>query len=139
MFREIIGTAADYASLIGLLLTVSIWWGLRKIKNTYIFRVRAPEFVRVLTKRASILIACGNDFENSRQIIDVELVTSDVMLNSMQRRMRGESRKAVKKLRRLIKEYRRAPGNEEHFYLIYSEMQCVIQEVKELQKELNLE
>jgi hypothetical protein len=139
MFREIIGTAADYASLIGLLLTVSIWWGLRKIKNTYIFRLRAPEFVRVLTKHASILIACGNDFDGSRQAIDVELVTSDVMLNSMQRKMRGESRKAVKRLRKLIKEYRQTPGNEEHFYLIYAEMQRVIQEVKELQKELNLE
>ena len=67
------------------------------------------------------------------------MVISDVMLTTMQRRIRGESRKAVKKLRRLIKEYRQAPDNEEHFYLIYTEMQRVIQEVKELQKELNLE
>ncbi len=139
MYRTILSDAANYASVIGLLLTVSIWWGLRKIKNTYTSRVGAPEFVRVLTKHASALVACGNDFENSRQAIGVELATSDVTLRSMHRKMRGESKKAVKQLRILIKEYKQDPDNKEQFYSIYTEMQRVIEEVRELQKELNLE
>jgi hypothetical protein len=131
MYTIILSQVADYASLIGLLLTIYVAWSLRKIKNTYIFRVGAPEFVRVLTRHASTLIACGNDFENSKQEIDVELATSDVTLRSMHRRMRGESKKAVKQLRDLIREYNEVPGDKEKFYLIYTEMQRVIEEVKE--------
>lgn len=139
MYEKLLSQFGSYASLIGLILTLYVAWSLRNIRNNYIFRLKAPAFLRKLTKHASTLISFGNEFETSRQRIDLELAVSDVTLRSMQRRMRGHSKKAVKQLRRLIKDYKQNGGDLEQFYAIYREMQRVLEEVKELQKELTLE
>lgn len=138
-YLDILSPIGSVASLISLGLTLYIALGIRNIRNNYIFRVRAPEFIRALTKHASTLISFGNDFNDSRQRIDVELATSDVTLRSMQGRMRGQSREAVDNLRALIRAYQQNPNNIDNFYPIYTGMQRVIQEIKELQRELDLE
>lgn len=130
----------SYASIIGLLITIYVALSLRSIRRTYIFRVRAPEFIRVLTKHASTLVSFGNDFDNSKEKINVQLAISDVKLRYMQRRMRrGEAKRTIKQLRILMKTFTQNEGNRDQFYLIYTQMQRVVAEVKELQKELDLE
>ena len=139
MFRFILSDIGSYASVISLLLTAYIALSLRKIKNTYIFRVRAPQFSKGLTEHASILIELGNDFDSSKQEIGVELAKADVKLRYVEGRMRGESRKAVKELRNLIREYNLDPSDKDKFYLVYRGLHGVVEEVKELQEDLNLE
>jgi hypothetical protein len=95
--------------------------------------------VRALSKHASVLIEYANDFENSRQQIGIELARSEVRLRSMQRRVRGEPKKAGIRLRATIKHFEQDPNNKEKFYSVYREMQGVVEEVKELRDELNLE
>ena len=84
------------------------------------------------------MIGFGADFENSQQAIAVEIAVVDVTLRTMQSKMRGPSKKAVKKLRTSMRKYSQGPDRE-RFYLMYTEMQRVVEEVKELQKELSLE
>lgn len=127
-----------FFGLIGLAMTAYIAWSLRKIKNNYIFRVRAPEFLRVLKKQASTLIDYGNDFENNKTDIGVELTRVDVKLGALESRVSGNTKKTVKQLRRNIKVYKETPG-EEKFYAVYEEIQRVVEEIKELQEKLNLE
>jgi hypothetical protein len=139
MYRQILSDFGSYASLISLALTAYIAWSLRKIRNTYIFRIRAPQFVKTLRKQASTLIGYANDFDSFKQEIGDELARVDVKLKAMQGRMRGESKKAVRELRALIKECEREPGSEAKFRLAYRGMQRVIEEVKEYQEDLDLE
>jgi hypothetical protein len=139
MYRQILSDLGSYASLISLALTVYIAWNVRNIKNKYIFRIKAPQFVKTLTKRASTLIEYTNDFQNNKREIGDELTLIDVKLKGIQGRMRGESKKAVKDLRARIREYEREPDNEAKIHLIYRWMQRVIEEVKEYQEYLDLE
>jgi hypothetical protein len=139
MFRTILSDIGSYASITSLLLTAYIAWSLRRVKNTYIFRFRAPQFAKDLTTYASTLIELGNDFDNSKEAIGIELAKADVRLRYVQSRMRGASRNAVKELRLLIREYNLAPDDKDKLYLVYRGLHGVVEEVKELQEDLNLE
>lgn len=89
MYRQMLSDLGSYASLISLVLTIYIAWSLRKIRNTYIFRVRAPGFVKVLGRHASTLIEYGNNFDTSQHQISIELIKIDVRVIAIQRRLRG--------------------------------------------------
>lgn len=134
----LLGIIASYASIVSLALTIYVALNVGRIKNSYIFRVRAPGFERALKKHAAALTDYGNDFNKFTQEIGNELERADVKLRAMQGRMRGESRRAVKQLRGLIKEYEQVP-NETRFRVVYRKMQRVIEEVKEYQEDLDLE
>lgn len=139
MWRQILADIGSLASLVSLALTGYIAWSLRKIKNNYIFRIRAPEFVKALAKHASTLIGYANDFENFKQEIGVELAKLDVRLRSMQGRMRGESKRAIEQLRSDIEAYEKDPDNKDKFYIVYRGTHRVVEEVKESREDLNLE
>lgn len=136
---ELLAIIASWASIISLLLTIYVALSIRKIRNTYIFRIRAPQFVRTLRKQASTLIDYANDFESFKQETGDELARVDVKLRAMQGRLRGDLRKAVKELRARIKDYEKEPDDEAKFRLTYRSMQRVIEEVKEYQEDLDLE
>lgn len=135
---ELLAVIASWASIISLFLTVYVALGIRKIRNNYIFRLRAPQFVKTISKQASMLIDYANDFTNNQQEIGDELARLDVRLKAMQGRMRGESKKAVKELRSRIKTYEREP-DEIKVRSAYRSAQRVIEEVREFQENLDLE
>ena len=139
MWRQILADIGSIASVVSLLLTGYIAWNLRNIRNNYIFRLKAPEFIKALTKHASNLNAYGNDFENLKLEAGDELAKLDVKLRSIQGRMRGEAKKSVKRLRELIEEYHNEPDSKERFRLVYRETQRVVEEVRESREDLNLE
>jgi hypothetical protein len=134
-----LSNVADVASLISLCVAIYVALNIRAIKKKYIFRLRAPVFIRSLTKQASVLQAYGDDFENSIQDIGDELVKMDAKLRSMKETTRGASKRSIKKLRSVIKEYNNEPKNKQKFRLIYREIQGVIIEVEQSREDLNLE
>jgi hypothetical protein len=138
MWRQLLADAGSIASLVSLALTGYVALSLRKIKNTYIFRIRAPEFIKALLNHASTLNDYGNDYDNSTQEIGDELARADVKLRSMEGRMRGESKAAVKQLRVLIEGYNDEPSREK-FRLIYRGIQRVVEEIRESREDLSLE
>lgn len=136
--RDLLADVGSIASLISLILTAIIYLDLRRIKNSYIFRIRSPQLVRFLTTKTSYLIDLAKDFPTDNNQINIELAKIDVRLNSMQGRMTGSTKKTVTNLRERIKVFEQSP-NEENFNQIYIFMIRVIEEIKELQQDLNLE
>ena len=137
--RELLADIGSIASIIGLILTFIIFLGLRSIKNSYIFRIRSPQFIRFLNSKVSEFDDLAREFStNSKQIAD-EFVKVDVRLRYMQERTSGSAKEAVIDLRKNIKLYELSPDDKEKFNLAYREMLRVIEEVKELQQDLNLE
>ena len=134
-----LSNVANIASLISLVVSIYVALNLRAIKKNYIFRLRAPQFMKALAKHASVLHAYGDDFDNSVQDICDELAKVDVKLRTMKGKMRGASKKSVKQLRSRIKEYNEDSSNREKFRLIYRGIQSVVVEVQESREELNLE
>lgn len=136
--RDFLADIGSLASIFSLVLTFIIYLDLRRIKNSYIFRIKSPQLLRFLTKITSDLTELASEFPaNSKQIAD-ELAKVDVRLNSMQGRMSGSAKKAVIELRERIKVYERLP-NEEGFDQVRRFIYRVIEEIKELQQDLNLE
>lgn len=136
---DLLAIIASWASIISLFLTIYVAISVRKIRNNYIFRIRAPQFVKALDKQASALIKYANDFESFKDEISDELARVDVKLKNMQSRMRGDTRKAVKELRARIKDCEQEPNSKAKFRLAYRSMQRVIEEVKEYKEDLDLE
>lgn len=136
---DLLAVIASWASVISLLLTIYVAWSIRKIRNKYISRIRAPRFVEMLVEKGSILSDFANDFSNSEQEICDELARVDVRPKAMQGRMRGESKKAIKELRTRIRDYEKEPDSQAKFHLVYRSMQRVIEEVSEYQEELDFE
>ncbi len=100
-----VSNIADIASLVSLVVSIYVALNLRAIRKNYIFRLKAPEFMKALKTCARDLNQFGNDFENSTEAISDELTKIDVRLGAMSRRMRRRSKKSVKELRGLIKAY----------------------------------
>lgn len=136
--RDLLADVGSIASLFSLILTAIIYLDLRRIKNSYIFRIRSPQLVRFLTAKTSYLIDLAKDFPTDNKQINIELAKIDVRLNSMQGRITGSTKKTVTNLRERIKVFEQSP-NEENFNQIYIFMIRVIEEIKELQQDLNLE
>lgn len=137
--RELLADVGGFASIISLILTSIIFFTLRSIRNSYIFRIRSPQFIKFLATKTSELNELAREFSaNSKQIVD-ELAKIDVRLGRMQGRMSGSAKKAIMDLRERIEVYEKFPDDEEKFNQVNRWMQRVIEEVKELQQDLNLE
>ena len=138
-WHTVLSDIGSIASLAGLGFTIYVAWNLRNIKNNYIFRVRAPDFIKTVEKQAKTLLGYGNNFANTKQEISVELVKVDVRLQAIEPRMRGSARKAVKEVRLYIKKYETDSNNRDSFDAICNGLIRVIAEVQELHEDLNLE
>ncbi len=69
---DLLGIIANYASIVSLAVTIYVALSVGRIKNSYIFRVKAPRFERALRNHAAELTNYGNDFANSVQEIGDE-------------------------------------------------------------------
>ena len=137
-WHTVLSDIGSIASFVGLGLTIYVAWGLLNIRNNYIFRVRAPGFLKAVEKHTKMLLEYGKDFASTKHEISVELVNVEVRLLAIEPRMRRNARKAVKDVRLAIKIYEDA-NSEENFYAVYKGLRRVIAEVKELCEDLNLE
>ena len=138
-WHTVLSDIGSIASLVGLGLTVYVVWGLRSIRNNYIFRVRAPDFVKDIEKSRKILLKCGTDFDSAKHEISVELVRVEARLEAMEPRMRGNAKKAAQEALLCIKKYEDDLTNRDNFNAAYRGLVKVIAKVRELREDLNLE
>lgn len=73
------------ASITGLVITVVVFFNIRKIKEFYIFKGRVPELLVRLAKHASNLSAFHKEFEDSLQQIEEEVGLSEITLKSLKK------------------------------------------------------
>ncbi len=138
-FREFLADFGSIASIISVVLTFLVYLGLRNIKNNYIFRIKSPQLLRFLQTKTTELNKLAEDFPSSGKQISDELVKVDVKLSSMQRRTTKSAKEAVIDLRNRIKEFELSPEDEYKYNQTYRQMLRVIEEIKEMQKDLDLE
>ncbi len=95
--------------------------------------------MRFLNSKISEINELAQNFSSNSRVIVDELAKIDVRLSSMQERMSGNAKRTIVDLREHIKIYERMPESEEKFNQVYRGILRVVEEVKELQQDLNLE
>lgn len=135
MFERLLSYVGSIASLISLGLTIYVIIDLSRIKNKYIFRIGAPNFLKELEKTRNTLQGCTINFEESRAVIRKALITIDVKLRVFEKRVSAESRESIKRLRREIANYN---GDKNQIYEICDCIVRVYEEVKQHREEISL-
>lgn len=137
--REVLSVIGDVVSIISLLLTIFVYYNVRKLREHYMFRARAPEIIRRLLAHSSNLANYLNTFMESLPQIDLELRLAEVQLRSLGKKLRGQPKKSVRQLLKSIKAYDINEQGDEELRRVYVELMKVIEEVKEHRKDLDWE
>lgn len=128
--------SGSIASIISLILTIIIYFGIRKIKRFYIFTGRVPEVVGNLNKIASNISEHLNDYEDFIPQIGLDLADAEVALKTLNRKVgKREHRKPINTLIKTINKYEPNPDGEEELRKIHIGLHKIVAEVQELRKD----
>lgn len=125
------------ASILGLFITLYIlFYGIRAIKQFYVFIGRVPDIIGDLDKIASKILDILNNFEDSRSQIKRRLDDAEVSLNTLKTKISGRKpKKSIKTLLKTIKNYNPKSDGEDKLREIHSGLYKIVRVIKELQKD----
>jgi hypothetical protein len=117
------------ASIISFVITLYLFYAVRKIKSFYVFKAMVPELTEELKEHASNLADLHRDFKESRDQVLLEIARTGVTLESLKKKVGRPTKKSINVVIKLIDDY--SPHNQSPGYLwkIYVELQKVIQEI----------
>ena len=128
--------SGSIASIISLILTIFIFFGIRKIKRFYIFTGRVPEVVKGLDEIASNISKHLNDYNDFLPQIRLELAKAEVALKTLRKKVgKREHKKPINSLIKTIKNYKPNPEGEEELRQIHIDLYKIVAEVQELRKD----
>jgi hypothetical protein len=133
--RAAIAFAGDIASLLSLVLTLLVYFNVRKLRRAYLFTARVPELTEELDSKAAELARLHATSEASKSQLQVVLAEIDVLSRSLRSKVDGDSRRAVKAVLVSITEY---PGREsaDAVWQVYVAMQKCLAELRQAQLDL---
>lgn len=131
-----IGSAA---SILGFLLTIIIFLTLRSIRRFYVFTARMPELLKKLINHASKIAEYQKEFSNSQQEIELELAKTEVVLNSLKKKVSRQTKSAVNSMLKTVNTYNNSSNDSDSLWAVYVEIQKLITEIHELQSDLKWE
>lgn len=125
------------ASIIGLVLTIFIYFGVRKIRRDFLFRARIPALLKKLQKHASKLSRCLQDYSNTKEATDEELSIAEVNLVSLYQKSYGPLKKSLKSLIKDIRRFRKddSRSTKQNLRSIYLNINMVVQEINNLRED----
>ncbi len=127
------------SSILGFIVSVFVLYNLRVIVRSYMFKARVPALQKKLSTHTSHLIRYLNDFDGSIQSIKEELAKSQIVLNSLRRKLKRPAKGSVKQALKLIDTYKKDHKNENKLRIVYIEMLKVVEEIKDLKADLKWE
>lgn len=103
------------------------------------FTARVPQLVEKLKDNSSALSNHLNEFESSRQQIALGLADTEIVLQSLKKKVRGHQRKLIASLVKLIRTYDHYEDGPDDLWGIYIEIHKVITMVENLREDLKWE
>jgi len=126
-------------SLTSLIISIVVLRNVRNIRNYYRLKVRGPELIKELTKLSSNLAELLEDFTSNRMDIQLGLAQSEGKLRRLEGMANKETKRTLKQLRITISSSSVTTDNEEEIRSIYVGMMKALEEVKDHQKDSDLE
>jgi hypothetical protein len=133
--RAAIAFASDVASIVSLVLTLLVYFNVRKLRRAYLFTARAPELIDELSAKASELLRLHGIGAQSKSQIQVVMAEADVLLRSMKSKVGGSSRSAVNAALTATAEYQ-MNDSAEIVLRVYVAMQKCLAELRQTQLDL---
>jgi hypothetical protein len=110
----------------------------RKIKNAFKLRVRGPVIIKELVRYSSNLSGYLDEFEDSLPQIADELGKARAKLKYLKKTLSSDTKTSVKRLLKSIEKCEIKVVNKDGVRLVYVEMNQVLEEVKDHQKDIRL-
>lgn len=136
-FYERLSDLGSIASIIGLVITLVVFYRIRKLETRFLFTARVPEYIRQLNGQNSYLYELLQNFDGSLREIQVELAICEATLKSLKPKLHSETRKSVIKLTKRISQQRESVTrqSENQIWKIHFELNKVLQELIHLQED----
>lgn len=88
---------ANTATWVGTIASLIVLWNVRTIRADFLLTARLPQLLDALQANASNLSKHLNDFESNADAIQLEVTTCKANLNSLVQKLRGSSKKRIRK------------------------------------------
>ena len=127
----------NLVSIISLLITIQVYFHIKKIERFYMFIGRIPDLAKNLQTHASNIIEYlnDNDFEKNISQLDVEFVRVAVTLDSLRKKTDGELKQSISKVLKEIKERNLKVKGSEGARSIHLSIVKIQAEIVDLQKD----
>ena len=103
--QDVLNNVGSIASIIGLLITLYIFYAVRRIKYVFLFNVRLPELIKELEEISESLSECVNESYSARLARSI-LLDAYATLRLMQQVTSGPSKREITRLRNEIWKYK---------------------------------
>ena len=130
---NILETIASIASIVSLLLTISVLVSVRRIQSFYVFTARVPELAEKLGSHYSKIVDYRNDFDSNIPNISLELVRAQAVLKNLKQKVTNPSKKEIAQLLKTIRGYQRKSNDKDKLWEVIVSMSGVLAEIEELQ------
>lgn len=131
----------NICSIVGLGVTIYVLHTLKSIKNRFMFTARVPESKERLQELASKIIDLHKDYAGNTTLLEVEVAKIEAVVNSLDRKV-NKKIASTKNILKLITDFHkidRTPQNNDQkankILEIYTEIQKVLEEIAELEKD----
>lgn len=130
-----IGSIASLLSLaVSIFILIDVW----KIKNAFRLRVRGPSVIKELAKYSSNISSYMAQFEDFLPEIAGEFGKAQAKLKYLEKRLPAGPKSSVKRLRKSIEKCEVVIENKEGVRRLYVEMNQVLEEVKDHQRDIKM-
>jgi hypothetical protein len=126
------------ASIISLGVSIFVLIEVRKIRNAFKLRVRGPVIIKELVGYSSNLSAYLDEFEDSLPQIADEFGKARAKLKYLKKNLSSSPKSSVKRLLKSIEKCEITLENKDGIRRVYVEMNQVLEEVKDHQKDIKL-
>ena len=119
------------ASIVSLIVSILVFWGVRKIRQNFLFNARAPELTKELDKLASKISSLLNDFDQSKQDLILEIGKSKITLKTLSSKLEKEHKKSAIRIIKLIDSNSLSLStlDKDTIYKIYVEIRLFVEEM----------
>jgi hypothetical protein len=126
----------DFVSIASLLITIIVFYNVRKIRAYYSFTARIPALIDRLAGHTAKLAGYLKDFQNSSQPIEVELARSEATLELLKKMVDHDTKRSIEQVLTQIGRFRQTrPTSRYQLGKIHADMSKLADQVKDLQEE----
>lgn len=124
------------ATLVGTGASIWVLLSVRTIRAHFLFTARVPQILEDLQANVSAMNACLADYENSQDVIDVELAKCLANLNNLHAKITTKTKKSIKRVCGSIEKYQGTEvKSKEDARSIYTSLNGLMQELKNLRED----
>lgn len=126
--------AGSIASILGLLFTGFVLWGLVRIRKEFVTKARLPELTDSLKSNAKNLSEALRSFDESKREVQTILSVCKSTLKNLIDKLSGNVRKDARNLLRMI-DRQDSSSDKDKAWKIYNELQALIESLKHYQQD----